>query len=247
MIEITCPSGLAGVVRGLKVSEERILADRKLAKSGLVVDRLLQACWVETTDPGIYDFGTGAPDWSQVLQGDRLFALLRIRAATYGPKFDFAFSCEGCGQKNDHRIDLIEDLPVVTLSDEDRQTYLAGNRFRAQVGGHSIVFRLLTGADEQRIQKLTRTNRDSPLSTALGFRIVSVDGVDGDLGRWVRDLPMADASALIDAFDEHDCGVETDIEVECSACEMEQDIKLPFDRGFWMPSKAKARKQRSLN
>ena len=31
---ITCPSGLQGRVRGMKVREERVLADRKLAKSG---------------------------------------------------------------------------------------------------------------------------------------------------------------------------------------------------------------------
>lgn len=38
---ITCPSGLTGRVRGMKVREERILADRKLAKSGGQVDELL--------------------------------------------------------------------------------------------------------------------------------------------------------------------------------------------------------------
>lgn len=42
---ITCPSGLAGSIRGLKVREERILADRKLQKSGGIVDELLRACW----------------------------------------------------------------------------------------------------------------------------------------------------------------------------------------------------------
>jgi hypothetical protein len=42
---ITCPSGLAGSIRGLKVREERILADRKLQKSGGIVDELLHACW----------------------------------------------------------------------------------------------------------------------------------------------------------------------------------------------------------
>ena len=54
---ITCPSGLTGRIRGLKVREERILADRKLARSGGQVDRLLAACWEETLDPGPYDFG----------------------------------------------------------------------------------------------------------------------------------------------------------------------------------------------
>lgn len=31
---ISCPSGLTGRIRGMKVREERVLADRKLAKSG---------------------------------------------------------------------------------------------------------------------------------------------------------------------------------------------------------------------
>ena len=38
---ITCPSGLSGRIRGMKVREERILADRKLAKNGGQVDELL--------------------------------------------------------------------------------------------------------------------------------------------------------------------------------------------------------------
>lgn len=64
---ITCPSGLSGSIRGLKVCEERFLADRKLAKAGSVVDELLRACWEETTDPGPYDFGGAKIDWDRVL------------------------------------------------------------------------------------------------------------------------------------------------------------------------------------
>ncbi len=41
---ITCPSGLTGRIRGMKVREERILSDRKLAKAGGQVDELLSAC-----------------------------------------------------------------------------------------------------------------------------------------------------------------------------------------------------------
>ena len=54
---ITCPSGLSGRIRGMKVREEHVLADRKLAKNGGQVDELLAACWEETLDPGPYDFG----------------------------------------------------------------------------------------------------------------------------------------------------------------------------------------------
>ncbi|MFH1919263.1 MAG: hypothetical protein ABIP48_05155, partial [Planctomycetota bacterium] len=77
---ITCPSGLSGRIRGMKVREERVLTDRKLAKSGGQVDRLLAACWEETLDPGPYDFGDKDIDWDLVLQGDRFFVLLQLRA-----------------------------------------------------------------------------------------------------------------------------------------------------------------------
>ena len=71
---ITCPSGLVGVIRGMRSREERILADRQLMKSGGQMDRLLDACWEETVDAGPYDFAEGAVDWGKVLQGDRFFA-----------------------------------------------------------------------------------------------------------------------------------------------------------------------------
>ena len=42
---ITWPSGLSGRIRAMKVREELILTDRKLAKASGQVDELLSACW----------------------------------------------------------------------------------------------------------------------------------------------------------------------------------------------------------
>lgn len=68
----------------MKVREERGLADRKLAKSGGQVDELLAACWEETLDPGPYVLAEDAKlDLGKVLQGDRFFALLMVRALTW--------------------------------------------------------------------------------------------------------------------------------------------------------------------
>lgn len=65
----------------MKVREERVLADRKLAKNGGQVDELLAASWEETLDPGPYALAEGAKlDLGKVLQGDRFFALLMVRA-----------------------------------------------------------------------------------------------------------------------------------------------------------------------
>ena len=109
----TCPSGLTGCISGMKVREERVLDDRKLAKSGGQVDALLGACWQDTLEPGPYDFGDKDIDWGAVLQGDRFFALLQVRALTYGPTYAFALGCqnEGCRARFEWELDLTE-LPV---------------------------------------------------------------------------------------------------------------------------------------
>ena len=128
---ITCPSGLQGRVRGMKVREERVLADRKLAKSGGQVDELLAACWEETLDPGPYALAEGAKlDLGKVLQGDRFFALLMVRALTYGPEYAFGVSCrnDNCRARIDWEIDLTK-LPVRKLSEESRVAFVGGNRF----------------------------------------------------------------------------------------------------------------------
>jgi hypothetical protein len=47
---IACPSRLSGRIRGIKVSDERVLSDHKPAKSGGQIDELLHACWEEILD-----------------------------------------------------------------------------------------------------------------------------------------------------------------------------------------------------
>ena len=147
---ITCTSGLTGRIRGMKAREERILADRKLARSGGQLEQILAACWEETLDPGPYDFGDQPIEWGKVLQGDRFFTLLQIRVRSYGPEYAFAVPCENrsCRARIEWEVDL-RDLPVRALSDESRAVLLAGNRFETALpdAGKKVTFRLLTGAD----------------------------------------------------------------------------------------------------
>ncbi len=245
---ITCPTGLTGRIRGMKVREERILADRKLAKAGGQVDELLAACWQETIDPGPYDFGDKDIDWGQVLQGDRFAALLKIRAITYGPEYAFAVTCQndGCRARIEWELDLC-DLPCRPLSDESRAAFLDGNRFETVLpdAGKRLWFRLMTGADERKLPQLRRGAGDRLLSAMLAFRVVEVEGVEPrDRRRFIEDLTMRDADFLVDEFDRVDCGVDTAIEIECPECFATQDVDLPFDRTFFMPGKERTARRR---
>ena len=245
---ITCPTGLTGRIRGMKVREERILADRKLAKAGGQVDELLAACWQETIDSGPYDFGDKDIDWGQVLQGDRFAALLKIRALTYGPEYAFAVTCQsdGCRARIEWELDLC-DLPSRPLSDESRAAFLDGNRFESVLpdAGKRVWFRLMTGADERKLPQLRRGAGDRLLSAMLAFRVVEVEGVEPrDRRQFIEDLTMRDADFLVDEFDRVDCGVDTAIEIECPECFATQDVELPFDRTFFMPGKERTARRR---
>jgi len=247
-VTITCPSGLSGRIRGLKVREERILTDRKLAKRGEQVDRLLAACWEETVDPGPYDFGDKDIDWSMVLQGDRFYALLQLRALTYGPDYAFSVPCQNdtCRSRIDWELSL-HDLPVRPLTPESLTAFTSGNRFECTLpdAGVKVWFRLFTGAEERRLPQLQKTAGDKLLSAMLALRVVEIDGVDTRKKRlFIEDLTMRDADFLVDEFDRVDCGVETEIEIECPDCFTVQDLELPFGRSFFLPGKARTRRRR---
>ena len=246
---ITCPSGLQVRIRGMKAREERILADRKLARSGGQLDQVLKACTEELVDAGPYAFAGDDVDWSRVLQGDRFFALLQVRVLSYGPEYAFSVPCEerACRARIEWELDLTE-LPVRPLSDESRAAFLAGNRFETVLpdAGKRVVFRLMTGADEQKLTRLRRQAGDRPITTMLGFRIDEIEGVEArDKLRFVEDLAMADVTHLLGELDRVDCGVETEIDVECPECLATQPVELPFDRGFFLPDPRRDRKRSS--
>lgn len=245
MMEIVCPSGMRGRVRGMKVREEKILADRQLAKSGAQLDELLAACWEETIDPGPY--AGGRLDWSKVLQGDRFYALMQMRVATYGPDYAFHVGCSNaaCRARIDWELDLGK-LPVRALSEESREAFLAGNRLEAMLpdAGRRVWFKLLTGEDERKLARAGK-GQDGALSLVLALRVVEVEGVDArERRRFLEDLTMRDADALFDAFDARECGVDTTIEIECPECLEVQDVELPFDQGFFLPGKGRSARRR---
>ncbi len=242
MTTIVCPSGLTGCIRGMKVREERILADRKLAKTGGQVEQILRACWEQTADPGPYDFGEHV-DWGKVLQGDRFFALIQIRILSYGPEYAFAVGCENrnCRARIEWELNL-DELPVRPLSDESRAAFLAGNRFDTVLpdAGRKVAFKLLTGADERRMAAARKGALEQPLTSMLNLRLESIERVDAkDKRSFLEELAMSDVSFLLGEFDRVDCGVETSIDVECPECFGTTRIDLPFEKGFFLPDRTR--------
>jgi hypothetical protein len=236
---ILCPSGLAGEIRGLRGKEGKLLSDRAGARAGATFEKILAGCWLTTTDPGLYELpASGELDWGKVLVADRFYTLLQIRALTFGNDYTFATQCESpaCRQRFEWAVNL-QELPVVALSEASKAAFRTGNRFETVLprDGRKVWFRLLTGADELKVTHALKAHRDGALLAALALRVVEVEGVS-DKRKFLDDIEMADAAALLDQFDAADGGVETAIEVECPDCLTIQDIELPFGRSFFLPT-----------
>jgi hypothetical protein len=180
-----------------------------------------------------------------VLQGDRFFAMLKIRAASLGADYAFAVVCQNatCGHRFEWEV-CLDDLPVKPLSEESRQRFQDGNRFETKLPGTGtrVWFRLAVGADESRMAKHRQAHQDALWSTMLALRVIEIEGVpESQKRRFLEDLDVADAEHLRAAFDEVDCGVETTIEVECPECLGVQDVELPFGPSFFLAPKQTSR------
>lgn len=230
---VTAPSGLAGYVRPLRVKEANLLTETDPKKRVENMGTVLRAAWLETTNPGPYDFGGNPPQWGSVLLADRIVALIGARIATYGAAYAFKVRCGSCRERFEWEIDLANDLPVQTFPAASIEAFKNGNRLPVTIGGATVVLRFLTGADELKVAKI---DRNAALSAALGLRIVEVEGVHpNDRLKWIDNLPLGQARDILAALDEHDGGVETAFDVDCSLCGARQEVEIPFGQGFLAP------------
>lgn len=241
---ITTASGFAGEIRRLKIRELQRLADPNMQRNGRALDVLLSVM-SGVTDLGPYAkrFKIGTPpNWDDVLVGDRFCALIDIRAASWGGEYEFRVPCSECREAIEWEMDLRQlprkAFPEETLMQlkEDKNEFLTEGP-----AGERITFKLLNGADEKAIEAHRRRNAGRfGVADALRARIQAVAGVPSlKLMNWIEDLDAQDAMEVVRRMDLVDGGVETDIEIQCTFCNWQQMIRLPFGKSFYLPTKKK--------
>ena len=260
---LTCPSGMRVSVRGMKAKEISILQDRKLAKSGQLIDRILGACIESFDDVGPYRADSGRVSLDDMLLGDKFFILLGIRSDTFGASLSLPITCDSsdCELLYDAPINL-DELEVRKLEPHAFELLRAGKPMTCRIPstGALVTYRLATGRDDK-LAARARDDQDSAIAM-VASRIISIEGVETqeefaarakqaanaangaarvDAFKGVRafleDLPMGDFFALIDEMEKNDCGVNVEIEVQCPKCEHLQKEKLQLGPNFWKPTK----------
>lgn len=242
-IEATLPSGLRGIVRGLKMREFKLFADRRGMRNGSVWDEVTKTCWIETLERG--PAYKADPRWStDVLQGDRLGALLAIRRATHGDTFDFTVTCpeRSCRAPIKWSINLEADLVSKPYPKHALESHVAGKRFTTRLDGRLVEFGLITAADEKLMAKFIEQNSDAEgdrLIATIAFRCRTVEGITSkkEVIAWLEGLELAEVLRFRDEMDAVSGGVDTAFEVECSECGARSEVELPFGgKEFWTPT-----------
>jgi hypothetical protein len=261
MSTITLPSGLVGEVRGLTGKDGRYLTNEQLVRDNEIEDYIFSHCWTATVDDGPYKFDGKPPDWGRVLMGDRFAMLIAVREETYpGKEYVVKLQCgrTGCKKSFEWEIHLAELLAKKTkrLAPEDRAVFQDGNRFESVIPFTTtkFFFQLQTGANAKRVQARIEAKKHGPkkaqerqnrLVDVVAGLIVEIDGVPKKADAvfdFLEELSLGSIDALLPLMQSHDCGVETDIDIECTHCGGAMEISLPFDRAFFTPLSAAAKR-----
>jgi len=239
----TLPSGAAFIFSSLTAKQANILADA--AEDPTTTARLLSSCTRALVNPGPYRVDAGAPfNWSKALTGDRIAAILMIRAMTYGSSYEFKVKCSACGKRFGWGIQIPDDLTFRPYPQAALDAFISGQKGIEVTlpDGAKALAKILTGKDEEEAQRdaarLKREAKGQEMTFSLSRLFWTVDGVPSTPEAFEH-VAFPDIPSYAQAASDIVGGVETDIDVKCTNvdCEEEQTISLPFGRDFFLPAK----------
>jgi len=221
MYTFILPTGSEIELREMTGLEEEILTNQRLIRSGEAVNQVLANCILRIGDND--DPASG--DVLNMLSGDRLFTLVRLRQISLGDEVELDLVCpnQACRAKN-HIVVNLNDLPVTSYGDDHEFV------FKLPASGKVVKFGYLDGHMEKRLAKLSEPN----ITSAMLIRIIDIDGVSPSK-KMLADMSMRDRTALRQDMQRVDAGIDTTIETDCDSCGSRIRTRLEAEPAFLFP------------
>ena len=222
MYTFTLPSGLEAELREMTGADESLLTNRRLMKDGEGVNQVLRNCLVRLGDRT----ELAAKDVLDLLSGDRLFLLVKLRQISFGDEVDLSLACpaKDCGEVTDVHIAL-DDLEVTPYGTE-REFIFELPRTKKP-----IIFTLMDGHMEKRLASL----KDPNLHSAMLMRVKEIDGKAPNRNS-LAELPAFDLNALRAEMQRVDGGIDTTVHTVCTACGARIVTRLEAEPPFLFPN-----------
>ena len=222
MYEYVLPSGKTVELREMTGTEEALLTNERLMRDGTGVNQLLRNCIVKLDGAEVTE-----KEVNDMLSGDRLFCLVRIRQITFGDECSMEVMCSNpkCGASNTAELDLA-DLEVSQYAEE------AEHVLELPKSKIIVTWRPMFGNDERRLAKMD----DSTLHDAMLIRIKDIDGKAPSRNVFLG-LSAIDLKAIRDDFDAKEGGIDTQVKMVCRKCGSPIVTRLESQPSFFFPKK----------
>jgi hypothetical protein len=202
-------------------AEEELLTNQKLIRSGDAVNQVLANCVLRIGESN--DIIT--KHVLDMLSGDRLFVLVKLRQISLGDDIELELSCPNaaCRAKNRATVNL-DDLTVTPYPDEREFVFVLPS------SGAKVRFCYLDGHKEKRLAQM----QEPSISAAMLIRILDIDG-NPPSKKALAEMSMRDRSALRTEMLRVDAGVDTTIECDCDSCGSRIRTRLEAEPSFLFP------------
>jgi len=222
MHTFTLPSGMEIDLVEMTGVEEDLLTNQRLIKTGEAINQVLANCIKRIGE----NDAPGMKDVLDMLSGDRLFVLVRLRQISLGDEVELELACPNiaCGERTYVTINL-EDLEVTPYG-EEREF-----EFKLPRSGKAVKFGYLDGHKEKRLAAMKQPS----LTTAMMIRILSIDEQPPSK-KHLNEMSIRDRSALREEMTRVDGGIDTAVDVSCDSCGARIRTRLEAEPAFLFPS-----------
>ena len=221
MYTFQLPTGDEIELREMTGAEEELLTNQRLIRNGDAVNQVLANCILRIGEKD----EVATKDILDMLSGDRLFTLVRLRQVSLGDEVELDPVCpnQACRLKN-HAVVNLDDLPITPYGEEREFV------FTLPASGSKVRFVYLDGHKEKRLAQM----QDPSISAAMMIRIVDIDG-SAPSKKVLSEMSMRDRSALRQEMLRVDAGIDTAVELDCDSCGTRIRTRLEAEPSFLFP------------
>ena len=228
-------------VRPLTTREEKLLLSAKADVRDRLMHKIVKDCIIEEDRKKL--------PFSEYLVGDVIYLFIYIRSLTYDPEYMFYHPCKYCDKPFKVELRIPHDLGIYRLTDDTKEPFIT----TLPKCGKEVGVRLFRMADEDAIEqyaKKYKREEDPAFAYRIARHIVSFDGEkiedssSPDVLKMVECLHARDTEHIRETVLDNDCGVDLQIERDCTECGRENELYFEMTVDFFRSKSAKVRRRR---
>lgn len=167
-----------------------------------------------------------------LIETDRYYLLLQLRAESLGQEYEFPTSCVFCKESFLYKASIPSQMQMIEGHATEEPFYAT-----LPVSGKKVGFRFLRGTDIKAVEQLKKASHpeekgDPAYALAEIRSIVTIDGKplpDFETARqWYMNLSLKDVRAVQKAINEASSGISNVIKMRCPKCNKESVTRVPL-------------------